>query len=108
MVVTADQVARLSLRRSPKLTTPDDECVLKQASLFEVLYESGRRLIDFLAAIVERLAEVRARVPMMIPVGVVKLHEAATTFDQSPRKQAVPGVRRLRDILDVVALQRLF
>ncbi len=72
-------------RGTAEFPAPDDECPVEQASLTEVLDQRSNRLIDFLAYTFEWLRNV----VVMIPVGVIELDEAHTTFDETPRQKTV-------------------
>ena len=88
-------IARLALRRAAEFAAPNHQRAVEQAALLQIANQSGRRAVDFAATIVERLPQVRSRVAVMVPIGVVKLHEAAALFDEPPCQQAVASERRL-------------
>ena len=63
VMVAADQLARLAHRRAAELAAPDHERVFQQPALLEIGHQRRRRPVDFAAALVERLAQVRAGLP---------------------------------------------
>src|SRR5262245_14973694 len=94
-MIAADHLARLALRSTTKFAAPDHDRIVQQAALLEILHECRRRLIGLAANLVQRLAELRAFVAVMVPVGVKKLNETHATLHQPASEQAIHGKRRL-------------
>ena len=90
------QVARLAHRRAAEFAAPDDQRVVQQAALLQVLDQRGGRADRPRGN--GRRAACRGRVSgvaVVVPVGVIELHEADAALDQPPGQQAVVGERRL-------------
>src|SRR5262245_13499699 len=94
-MVAAHHFPRLSLRRATEFTAPNDERAVQETPLLEVFHECRCWLIRFAANLVERLAQLRSFIAVMIPVGVIELHEPHAPLDESPGQQAIHGKRRL-------------
>ena len=62
--------------------------MIQQAALLQVADQRRARLIDFACHLLERLAEIG----VMVPIGVIELHEAHAALDQPAGQQAVVGV----------------
>ena len=60
------------------LPAPDDKGSVEESTLFQVLDQCRSGLIDFAGNLIERLGEI----VMVIPVGVIELHEANAAFDK--------------------------
>ena len=89
-------VALLVHRGPAELAAPDDERLVEKPALLEVLDQGGDRLVRFLAAIHQAVADVvRLVVAVLVPAPVVKLDEADAALDQPARQQAVVGERFL-------------
>ena len=105
VVIAADlvRIADLAHRRAPEFAAPDDQRVVQQSALLQVADQRGRGLVDFASYLIERLAEVG----VMVPIGVIELHEAHAALHQAARQQAVVRVAGLAR-LGAVHLERLF
>src|SRR5687768_14849441 len=71
----------LSVNGSAKLAAPDDQRLVKQAALFEVCNECGRRLVGLFA--IDR--ELSGKIVVLIPIPMVQLHESHAALDEPPR-----------------------
>ena len=78
----------LAVNSAAKFSSPDDEGVIKKASLFEVCDESGGRLVCFLTACGELFLETA----VSVPTAVEELHEADAAFAEAAGHKGVVGV----------------
>ena len=74
-----------------EFTAPNDDCVFQQSSLLQVANECRAGLVDIPGFFGEMFFEVFGRAAVVIPVGVVKLYEPDTSFDESACEKAVSG-----------------
>ena len=79
----------LAVHGASEFTTPDEEGVSQQATLFEVADQRGRRLIGRQTL----AADVAWQVLMLIPAAVKQLDKTYATFQQSPGEKAVRCIR---------------
>ena len=91
--IAADRDADFTHRCAPELAAPDHQRVVQETASLQVEDERGRSLVDLPTAIVEGLAEVVVGIAVVIPVGVVELHEANAALDHTAREQTVPRER---------------
>ena len=91
VVVAADCLAGLAHGGAAEFAAEDDQRIFQQSSLLEVLEQRGAGLVDLLAAIVKRLAEVLIGAAMVVPIGVIELDESDVALDEASREQAVVG-----------------
>ncbi len=75
---------------STEFTTPDNECFVEQASVFEICEEGRHRLIDGAGKIARRSGVIVVGVPWLT-VAVIDLREANPTFGKPSRQQASIG-----------------
>src|SRR5689334_10038325 len=73
----AAPVPPLTHRRTSEFAAPNHQCFLQQSAALQIADQGSGRLIDFLADLIERLANIG----MMVPIGVVELHEAHAALD---------------------------
>lgn len=79
----------------PNSPPPDDQRAVEQSPALEVFDKRRARLVDFPAAILQRFAQLRPCIAVIVPVGVIKLHEPHAALDQAAGQKAVIGERRL-------------
>ena len=73
----------MAVNGAAKFAAPDDEGVIKEATLFEVFHEGGGALINFMDHFFKVFLEVFSWASMAIPIGVVELDEADAAFDEA-------------------------
>src|SRR6266566_3911466 len=78
----------LRITGAPEFTTPNHECVVKHATFFEVLNQSGAGLIGFAGL----GADSCRQVAVLIPALVIKLDEPHALFGQTPGQQTIGSV----------------
>src|ERR1051326_2688531 len=90
MVIASDlsSLPAFAHGRPSEFATPNHQRVIQQAAALQVADQRGCGLIDFLADLIERLADIG----VMIPVGVIKLHKPDTALDQTRRQETIIGV----------------
>jgi hypothetical protein len=96
-------IADLAHRSATKLTAPHHKRVVQQTALLQVADQRRSGLVNLARHLIERLAEVR----VMVPIGVIELHEAHPALHQSPRQQTVVCIASLSGF-GPIQLQRLF
>ena len=106
VVVAAGRFADLAHRRAAELAAPDDERVVEQAALLQVVDQRGAGLVDVAALRRQMLLQVLGRAAVVVPVGVVELHEPHAALDQPAGEQAVAGEAGLLAVLDAVQVER--
>ncbi len=106
-MVAADRLAHLAHRRPAELAAPDDQRVVEQSALFQVR-DQGRMPADRPRGQTRSRPVVRfsAAAAVVVPVGVVELHEADAALHQPTGQQTVVRERWLAR-LGAVQLQRL-
>jgi hypothetical protein len=77
----------LPQRRAAELPAPDDQRVVEQPALLEVRHQRGHALVDVAALV----GQAPAQIGVVIPVGVVQLHQPHAALDEPPGQQAVVG-----------------
>lgn len=77
-----ESLAIFSEWRPSKLTGPHDERGVEQPALFEILDQRSDRLVGHAAVVSQFGVQIR----VMIPRGVIDLHEADAALDESPRE----------------------
>src|SRR5437867_190495 len=92
MVVAAylSGLAAFAHRCAPELAAPNHQRMIEQPAALQIANQRSSGLVDLLADLIERLADIG----VMVPVGMIKLHEPYTALDEARREQAVIGVRR--------------
>ena len=101
---TVSRISPIGVRpNSPPQTT---SVVSSRPRVFRSLIKCGTRLIDIAANLIEVAGQGLAGNAVVVPVGVVELHEPHAALDQTTGEQAVVGERRLAG-LGAVQLQRL-
>ena len=95
MVIASDGSAVLAHGRAAEFAAPDDERILEHAALFEIEQQSGGGAVHFAAAQLDGIAEIVRFVAVMIPVGVVELHETHAALHEPAGHQAIVGEGRL-------------
>src|SRR5262245_43728590 len=94
MVASGVFVESLELpqRRPAKFAAPDHERRVEQAALLEVFDQGSRSLVGDRTILLEFLVDLL----MVIPACVREHDKADSTFDHSPRQQAIDGIRMRR------------
>ena len=74
VVITAGLagISDLAHRSATEFPAPYDECMVQQTALFEIANQRCGGLVHFASHLIERPTEVC----MMVPIGVIELHEA--------------------------------
>ena len=85
MVVAAGRLANFAHRCSAKFATPHHDRILEQSSPLQVENEGGARLIDLPADQRQMLFEIFGGASVMVPIGMVKLDKAHSSFNEPPR-----------------------
>src|SRR6185436_5633044 len=75
--------------RSTEFTSPYDQRRFKQAALLEIPQQSRGRLVGHVAVCLEVLIQIA----VIIPSGMVELHESNTALHHSPCKQTIDSER---------------
>src|SRR5262245_55903863 len=93
MVIAACVVGLLRLANfhhggPAELAAPDKQRLVQQASLFQVLDESRRRLVDLAAP----LRQLLVQLGVVVPTGVHHQNESNTSLDHAASQQAVRSV----------------
>ena len=88
MISAAAQFA-LAVGGAAKFAAPDNQCVFKQAPLFQISDQSSRSLVG----ITTLIAQVGLKGSVLIPAAMKELDEADTPLGHPPRQQAVVCVR---------------
>ena len=104
MVVAAEAFwseAALAVYGATELAAPNDEGVVKEASLFEIGDESGGGLVGFFATLRELFGEAAVGVP----TAVEELHEADAAFAEAAGHEGVVSVGAGRAGLFAVELE---
>ena len=68
-----------------KFATPDYQCFVQHAPVFQVLYQCSRSLINVLGKLPGSIGQIR----MSIPTHMVKLNEANTSLGETPGEQTI-------------------
>src|SRR5437762_1892383 len=84
VVAAGNALANLAHRRSAEFASPNHDRIIEHAPRLQVSYKRGAGLIDLTAASFERFAQVIVRSAVIVPIGVIELHEAHTPFDEPP------------------------
>src|SRR5437867_1917539 len=84
VVIAPGGVAVLAHRCAAKFTAPNHQRVLQEPTGFEVLYERSLGLVDIAADFFEIALQIFAGTAVTVPVGVVKLDESHTAFNEAP------------------------
>ena len=94
-VVVAATVGPLPHRLTAKLSSPDDERVIKEAAGLEVGKQRRDRLIDLRGVDGEILLDAVVGVPvlLLVPAAGVDLHEADAALDEPPGDEALAAER---------------
>lgn len=87
---------------SAKLATPENERVLQEATLGEVLNESGGGLVHGLGTVFHPLLDVA----VVVPGAVVELNHAHPALGETASQQAVGGKGAVAGFFDAVEVQR--
>ena len=96
VVIAAGVLPHFPHRRAAELATPDHDRVVEQSALFQVTDRARRWGWSIVKAFCGQVCfQCFGWSAVVIPVGVVELHEPHAAFDQPPGQQAVAGVRRL-------------
>ena len=90
LIVIATIVSALNHRRPAKLPAPDDESLIKQATLLEIGHQRGTGLVGGLA----KVAVISHHIAVGIPALVKKIHKAHAPLNHAAGEQAGPGERR--------------
>src|SRR5438046_4818862 len=77
--------------RPAELTAPDYEGTVQKTALLEIANQGCGRLVDLAAGSLQRLADI----VVVIPLGVIELHETGPAFHQAARQQTVIRVGTL-------------
>ena len=77
----------LTVDRPAKLTSPDNQRILQQATLFQIANQRCLRLVDVPAL----LRQICRDSTVLIPAAVIQLNKSDTSFQQSASEQAVGG-----------------
>ena len=88
VVVAAQELraaAGLVHRRASKFAAPEHQRFVEHTSLFQVGQQRRDRTIDFLAL----ARQLGGQVPMVIPIGVIQLHDPHAALDEPAGQQAV-------------------
>ena len=91
VMIATDGFPNFTHRRPAELTAPDNEGIFQQAALLQVFDERGRRPIHFPAHVGQTFAKILAGYTVVIPIGVIELHEANAALHQAAREQAIVG-----------------
>ena len=92
VVIPSAQVGKFSDGGPTELATPQDECFIKESSLFQVSHESGDRSVPILGQLVMLGLQTIMIVPRLSGT-TPDLNETDSTFDQSSRHQQLATVR---------------
>ena len=110
-IVIAALRAFLEEGHAAKLRAPDNKCILKQATLFQITNQSGGRLVEDLRMHIILRFEITVAVPVEFAStrirAVEKLHEAHATFDEATCEDAVLREGGFVGILSVVGTVEL-
>src|SRR3982751_659301 len=78
--------------RATKLATPDDECILQHAPLFQILEQGADGLVGFAGETSVAFFQIIVTVPRLA-VTVPDLNEPHAPFDQPAGNQHLPSLR---------------
>ena len=97
-MITTTSFRIFGCRLTTELTAPDHQCFIEQASVFQILQQTGDRLVRGPRMMVVVFFQVPVSVPIVIVVrpARIDLDEANSSFHQSTGQQATfaEGVRR--------------
>jgi hypothetical protein len=77
----------LGVARSAKLSSPNNQSVLKHSQTLQVFYECGGRSIGFTALCLN----VVLQVSMLVPALMIELNESHTLLSEPAREEAICG-----------------
>ena len=100
VVATVRPDRNLNHRQSSHFAAPVDERLIEQSALFKIGHQCGGRLIDFPTTVWKLRQDRRMMIPALAIVE--DLHEAHTSFHESPRDQAARAVVASHVLIDAV------
>ena len=106
-MIAPDCLAHLSHRRPPELPAEDHQRLFQQTTLLEVFDERRRGAVNRQSNLVELFIEVVLPVAVMVPTGLVELHESHPSLDHASRQKAVVCERLLAGLRSVEVQSRL-
>ena len=91
MVVAAHQFSHLTHGRAAEFSTPHHQRVFQQAPPLQVQHQCGAGTVGLETHLFQGATQMVHGVAMVVPIGVVKLHEAHTALNHATGQHAVVG-----------------
>ena len=90
-MIASGSIGALTERHPAKFSTPDHQCFVQQATLFQIGQQSGNRLIHLRAMPAMVLFDALMRVPCFFQMSTtgIQLHEANSAFHKATSHEAV-------------------
>ena len=95
VVVAAGQFLDLAHGGPAELAAPDHQRVVQQAALLEIGDQRCRGPVHVQGDLVQLVGEVVDAVAVVVPAGVIELHEARAALQEAAGDQAIVGEGRL-------------
>src|ERR1043165_400309 len=94
VMVSAASIPIFAHGRATEFSPPNDKGILEQSASLEIFHKRGLALGNFTTHFFKVALEILSRTAMAVPVRMIELHEANTSFHQASSEEAIAGERR--------------
>src|ERR1043165_9800238 len=105
VMVSAGSIPIFAHGRATEFSPPNDKGILEQPASLEIFHQRRLALVNFTTNLFKVALKILSRTAMAVPVGMIELHEANTSFHQPSGQEAIVGERRFV-LFDAVKLER--